>query len=100
MTGVAIGRGVIEAVGMARVARHRKVRPGQRKLREVVVVGRRDPGCGGVTLRAFVAEVVLHMIRVLNRIVVALVAGIAFGGRILIAIGVTGDALKPHVRPR
>lgn len=100
MTGVAIGGGVIESVGMARVARHRKMCPGERKLREVVIVGRRDPGCGGVTLRAFVAEVVLHMIGVGQRVVILLVTGVAIGGDILITSRMAGDTLQIHVRPR
>ena len=75
------------------------MRPGQRELRLIMVVGSRKPGRRRVALRTDLAEVVGHMVGIIDPGVICLMTGITFGRDILVPGGVAGNALNRQMRP-
>ena len=64
----------------------------QRELRTGMIKGRWLPGGCSVANRANVIEIILHMVRVRDRIVITLMAGVTGCRSVLVAAGVTGVA--------
>ena len=98
VTGKALNRGAGIAVGMAIQAVQRHVRPGQRETGVVMIEDRRRPAGGAVAFGAILAKVVGHVIGVLHRHIIILMAGITFHRRIGITLLVTLNAVQRHVR--
>lgn len=94
VTGVAVGRGARISAGVAGDTLQHQMRPRQRELRLIVVESCGRPRRGGVALGAIEAEVVRHMIRIGDRIVVLLMAGVAIRGSADITAAMTGDTFQ------
>lgn len=73
------------------------MRPGQRKLSVVVVERGRFPGCGRMTIRAVMIEIVLDMIRIGNTFEIGLMAGVAVCRCVVVTIGMARQARRRAV---
>lgn len=105
MTGIAIPGRAAVAVGMAIQALQADMRAGERKLSLIVIEGCRLPGSGAMAHVAFVAEIILHMVGIVRRGKIALMAGKTIGGQgskltVFVAAFADKGLMRPGQRKR
>lgn len=98
MTGETVCRRIVITVGVAKYAIQTDVRACQRKLCLAMIERNRGPSGRRMALRAIRAEVVGHVIRIIDVVVIVLVAGEAIGRDILVPPCVAGDAFQRKMR--
>lgn len=98
MAGITIRRDVHITTGMAVHALQRHMHAGQRELGLIMVEGGRRPAGSIVALRTVESKIVRHVIRIRNRVVICLVAGITVRWDVHITTGMAIHALQRHMR--
>jgi len=98
VAGIAVGRSIVIAVGVALYAIQRNMRPGQREQCLRMVEGGRQPGVCRMANRAVMIEVIGYVVRLSDGVVVGFVARETICRRIIVAVRMTGLAGETGVR--
>ncbi len=89
MAGVTVRWRILIPVKMAGQTFKTEMSAGQGKLRLAMIETGGRPAIRRVADGAISAEIICHMIGILNRIVIILVTGETIGGGVVVAVGVT-----------